>query len=52
MAVIFIMPNVNAREFTIENYNFSIEGVKINLYKVEKGESGINPETLDRKSVV
>lgn len=47
MAVIFIMPNVNAREFTIENYNFSIEGVKINLYKVEKNENGINPETLE-----
>lgn len=47
MAAIFIMPNVNAREFTIDNYNFSVEGVKINLYKVEMGESGLNTETLE-----
>ncbi len=44
MAVIFIMPNVNAREFTIDNFNFSIEGVKINLYKIEKENNVINPE--------
>lgn len=51
IVIIFITPNVYAREFTISGVNFSIEGVKINLYEMnftkdEEDNSTINPEDL------
>lgn len=48
MAVLFIMPNVHAREFTIDGVNYSIEGVKVNLYKMEYDNGSIKTENLEK----
>ena len=53
MAALFIMPNVHAREFTINDYNFTVEGIKINLYEVnyskdENNQPIIAPEDLKK----
>ena len=48
MAVLFIMPNVNAREFKINDTIFSIEGVRINLYGINFENNSLSVEEMKK----
>lgn len=48
LAILFVIPNVNAREFTIEDTNFTIEGIKINLYTMTYDNGDIKRTDLEK----
>ena len=48
LAILFVIPNVNAREFTIDDTNFTIEGIKINLYTMTYDNGDIKRSDLEK----